>query len=215
MKIERTTYMLKIKSLAVGMGQANCYIIYDGMEALIIDPGAEAKRIAHAIEQLNVKPIAILLTHTHYDHIGALDVIRDTYKVPVYVAEEEQDWLLDPMKNLSGYVGEEVTANPAEYTFDIGAAQSISNFHFTVLSTPGHSPGGVSFVFAEDKFVVTGDALFAGSIGRTDFPGSNHSQLLRGIREQLFTLPDNYTIYPGHMGSSTIGQEKITNPFFI
>lgn len=206
--------MLKIESLAVGMGQANCYIIYDEMEALIVDPGAEADKIEHVIEKLGVKPVAIILTHTHYDHIGALDEIRATYDVPVYVAAEENEWLLDPMKNLSGYVGDEITARPAEENFEIGSKTSISNFNFTVLPTPGHSPGGVSFVFAEDEFVITGDALFAGSIGRTDFPGSNHKQLLSGIREQLFTLPDNYTIYPGHMGTSTIGKEKTSNPFF-
>lgn len=206
--------MLKVESLAVGMGQANCYIIYDEMEALIVDPGAEADKIEHVIEKLGVKPVAIILTHTHYDHIGALDAIRDTYDLPVYVAAEENEWLLDPMKNLSGYVGNEITARPAEENFEIGSETSISNFNFTVLPTPGHSPGGVSFVFAEDEFVITGDALFASSIGRTDFPGSNHKQLLSGIREQLFTLPDNYTIYPGHMGISTIGIEKTSNPFF-
>lgn len=206
--------MLKVERLAVGMGQANCYIIYDEMEALIVDPGAEARRIEHTIEKLGVKPVAIILTHTHYDHIGALDAIRDTYDVPVYVAVEESKWLLDPNKNLSGFVGDEVVARPAEKNFDIGSETNISNFTFTVLPTPGHSPGGVSFVFADDDFVITGDALFAGSIGRTDFPGSNHEQLLSGIREQLFTLPPNYTIYPGHMGSSTIGKEKTTNPFF-
>lgn len=207
---------MEIITLPLGALNTNCYIVYDDYKnALIFDPAANSQDIIETVKDYGLTVEGILLTHAHYDHIGALDVIRDTYKVPVYVAEEEQDWLLDPMKNLSGYVGEEITANPAEHSFDIGKDYSISNFQFTVLPTPGHSPGGVSFVFAEDKFVVTGDALFAGSIGRTDFPGSNHSQLLRGIREQLFTLPDNYTIYPGHMGSSTIGQEKITNPFFI
>ena len=207
--------MLKVETLTVGMGQANCYIIYDEMEALIVDPGAEANKNEHMIEKLGVKPVAIILTHTHYDHIGALDTVRDTYEVPVYVATEENDWLMDPKRNLSGFVGNDVTARPAEENFDIGHQTSISNFNFTALPTPGHSPGGVSFVFAEDEFVITGDALFAGSIGRTDFPGSSHEQLLSGIREQLFTLPDNYTIYPGHMGSSTIGKEKTSNPFFI
>lgn len=206
--------MLNIERLAVGMGQANCYIISDETKALIVDPGAEARRIEQTIDKLGVEPVAIILTHTHYDHIGALDAIRDSYKVPVYVAAEENEWLQDPKKNLSGFVGDEVIARSAEYNFEIGTENSIGDFTFTVLPTPGHSPGGVSFVFADDNFVVTGDALFASSIGRTDFPDSNHEQLLTGIREQLFTLPDNYIIYPGHMGSSTIGKEKTSNPFF-
>lgn len=206
--------MLKIETLPVGMGQANCYIIYDDTKALIVDPGAEANRIEQTIETLGIKPVAIILTHTHYDHIGALDAIRDTYELPVYVASEENGWLLDPKKNLSEFVGDEIVARPAEHNFEIGTENKIGGFTFTVLPTPGHSPGGVSFVFADDNFVVTGDALFAGSIGRTDFPGSNHEQLLAGIRKSLFTLPEDYTIYPGHMGSSTIGKEKNSNPFF-
>ena len=206
--------MLKIETMTVGMAQSNCYIVHNETEAIIVDPGGEQARIEQTVERLDIKPIAILLTHTHYDHIGALEGIRDTYNVPVYVAAEENSWLMDPMKNLSGYVGESITTRPAEEELLIGDEMTIGEFTFKVLPTPGHSPGGVSFVFEEGDFVITGDALFGGSIGRTDFPGSNHEQLLTSIREQLFTLPEHYTIYPGHMGRSTIGHEKNYNPFF-
>lgn len=206
--------MLKIETMTVGMAQSNCYIVHNETEAIIVDPGGEQARIEQTIERLDIKPIAILLTHTHYDHIGALEGIRDTYNVPVYVAAEENNWLMDPMRNLSGYVGESITTRPAEEELLIGDEMTIGDFTFKVLPTPGHSPGGVSFVFEEGDFVITGDALFGGSIGRTDFPGSNHEQLLTSIREQLFTLPEHYTIYPGHMGRSTIGHEKNYNPFF-
>ncbi len=206
--------MLKIETMTVGMAQSNCYIVHNETEAIIVDPGGEQARIEQTIERLDIKPIAILLTHTHYDHIGALEGIRDTYNVPVYVAAEENSWLMDPMKNLSGYVGESITTRPAEEELLIGDEMTIGDFTFKVLPTPGHSPGGVSFVFMDGDFVITGDALFGGSIGRTDFPGSNHEQLLTSIREQLFTLPEHYTIYPGHMGRSTIGHEKNYNPFF-
>lgn len=206
--------MLKIETMTVGMAQSNCYIVYNETEAIIVDPGGEQARIEQTVERLDIKPIAILLTHTHYDHIGALEGIRDTYNVPVYVAAEEKNWLMDPMKNLSGYVGESITTRPAEEELLIGDEMTIGDFTFKVLPTPGHSPGGVSFVFMDGDFVITGDALFGGSIGRTDFPGSNHEQLLTSIREQLFTLPEHYTIYPGHMGRSTIGHEKNYNPFF-
>lgn len=206
--------MVKIETLAVGMGQANCYIIHNQIEALIIDPGADEKKIKQTIENLGVTPVAILLTHAHYDHIGAVDAIRDEYEIPVYLSSNEKDWLQNPRKNLSAFVGHETTARAADHHFKENKEMTISDFTFKVVLTPGHSPGGVSFVFEDDAFVITGDALFAGSIGRTDFPGSSHEQLLDGVRTQLFSLPDHYTIYPGHMGQSTIGHEKTTNPFF-
>lgn len=206
--------MLNIKQLPVGMGQANCYIISNKTEALIIDPGAEHQVISHYIDELDVQPIAILLTHTHYDHIGALEKIRETYAIPVYVSSKEQSWLKDSNKNLSAFVGHPITANQAEYELNPTETLNLSDFTFKVVPTPGHSPGGVSFIFEKGAFVLTGDALFAGSVGRTDLPGSNPDALFAGIKEQLFSLPEEYTIYPGHGEPSTIGTEKQTNPFF-
>lgn len=206
--------MLNVQRIPVGMGQANCYIISNEKEALIIDPGADAGRIQKAITKLAVQPIAILLTHTHYDHIGAVDEIRKAYEIPVYVAPEENDWLPDPSKNLSQMVGMPVSAGKADHLFSPDETLEIGDFTFKVLATPGHSPGGVSFVFDESEFIISGDALFAGGVGRTDLPGSEPAKLLVGIREQLFTLPGNYTVYSGHGAESTIQKEINTNPFF-
>lgn len=206
--------MLQIERLPVGMAQANCYIVHNQTEALIIDPGAQGNQIIQTITDLGVEPVAVLLTHTHYDHIGAVEQIRAEYSIPVYVSVKEQDWLQDPSKNLSGLLGENLIIEEAEHVFQSDESISISDFQFTVVSTPGHSPGGVSFVFEEDEFVITGDALFAGSIGRTDLPGSQPEQLFKGIREKLFILPDQYTAYPGHGPQTNIGHEKKTNPFF-
>lgn len=206
--------MLEVKALPVGLGQANCYIVYNERQALIIDPGAEDTRIINEVEKLEVIPVAILLTHAHYDHIGAVDQVRDYFDLPVYISNQEEDWLGDPTKNLSSTLSNTITARSAEYLFEPDEIIEIADFTFKVVATPGHSPGGVSFIFTDDKFVITGDALFAGSVGRVDLPGSEPEKLPVGIREKLFTLPDNFAIYPGHMGSSTIGHEIQTNPFF-
>lgn len=206
--------MLTVQRIPVGMGQANCYIISNEKEALIIDPGAEAGTIQKGIDRLAVTPVAILLTHTHYDHIGAVDETRKFFGIPVYVAPEEDSWLGDPSKNLSQMIGMPFTVDAADHLFNPDETLEIGDFTFKVLATPGHSPGGVSFVFDEDKFVISGDALFAGGIGRSDFPGSNGRQLLNGIREQLFTLPGDYRVYSGHGPETTIQHEIDTNPFF-
>lgn len=206
--------MAQVKQIVTGTVEENCYIIYEGEQALIVDPGDETSKIKDHLEELKVTPIAILLTHTHFDHIGSLEDIRVDYDIPVYVSPKEQDWLGDPAKNLSTHTPFNIIANEAEYTFSPVETLTIEEFTFGVVPTPGHSPGGVSFIFHDDHFVISGDALFAGIIGRTDLPGGNQAQLLKGIREQLFTLPDDYEVYPGHGGDTTIGHEKETNPYF-
>ena len=205
---------MEIKQIVTGMIGENCYLVCQNGSALIIDPGAEPEKIKQAIETAAVKPLAILLTHTHYDHIGAVDDIRDVYEIPVYVSPLEQDWLGDPVKNFSADKSSPVTARDAEHLFEMDKFYDIGEFHFKVVHTPGHSPGSVSLLFEEDGVAFTGDALFGGSVGRTDIPGSEPEKLLPGIQKQLFTLPDDTRVYPGHRGDTTIGREKKTNPYF-
>ncbi|MCC5889030.1 MAG: MBL fold metallo-hydrolase [Alkalibacterium sp.] len=206
--------MVQVKKIVTGMIEENCYIIYEGQDALVVDPGDETSKIKNEIEELNVRPLAVILTHAHYDHIGSLEDIRTDYSSPVYISEKEEDWLSDPHKNLSVFSTHEITARPAEYLFKPEEKVTIGPFTFTVSSTPGHSPGGVSFLFEEDKIAIVGDALFKGGIGRTDLPGSQPELLLPSIREKLFSLPEDTLVYPGHGHETSIGHEINTNPYF-
>ncbi|MHC5227634.1 MBL fold metallo-hydrolase [Enterococcus sp. LJL99] len=207
--------MLKIERIKTGVIQENCYLIYNDEHLLIIDPGNDAENISALIQKTNKKVAAILLTHTHYDHIGAVESLRKEYQVPVYVSPLEQAWLSNPELNLSGLVRHDdmpdVIVRPAEVEFTYSDYE-IGGMRFSVMPTPGHSIGSVSFLF--DDFVISGDALFKGSIGRTDLPTGNMEQLLHSINTYLFTLPDELPTYPGHGDATTIGHEKRTNPFF-
>lgn len=208
--------MLTIKQIPTGAIQENCYLIYNNQSLLIVDPGDDAKKIESAIDELNVNPEAILITHAHYDHIGAVDEIRDRYNIPVYISPIEQSWLTDPQLNLSGLARHDdmadVTAREAEFEFKNYDTYTIGDMTFKVVPTPGHSPGSVSFIF--DDFVVCGDALFRGSVGRTDLPFGDSQTLLSGIKAELFTLPDEFKAYSGHGPVTSIGREKRENPFF-
>lgn len=206
--------MINVKYfVTTGPAAENCYLIYNEENLLVIDPGNDADLIKGFITELDRTPVAILLTHTHYDHIGAVEEIRQAYDVPVYVSPLEQEWLGNPQLNLSGMGGHPIIVSPAEQEFTM-KEYTLGGMTFEVVPTPGHSIGGVSFIFHSDNFVVTGDALFAGSIGRTDLFTGNMAQLLESVQTQLLTLPADYTAYPGHREPTTIGQEIATNPFF-
>ncbi|MBO1101442.1 MBL fold metallo-hydrolase [Enterococcus hirae] len=206
---------MHIEQIKTGMIEENCYLVYNDEALLIIDPGEDAAKIKTQIEKTQQQPVAILLTHTHYDHIGAVEELRQFYQIPVYVSPLEQSWLGDPILNLSGLGRHDdivnIIVSPAEYEFEIKPYR-LGNMTFRVVPTPGHSIGSVSFIF--DDFVVSGDALFKGSIGRTDLYTGNLEQLLHSIQTQLFVLPDEFAVYPGHGDATTIEHEKRTNPFF-
>ena len=206
---------MHIEQIKTGMIEENCYLVYNDEALLIIDPGEDAAKIKTQIEKTQQQPVAILLTHTHYDHIGAVEELRQFYQIPVYVSPLEQSWLGDPILNLSGLGRHDDIANiivsPAEYEFEMKPYR-LGNMTFRVVPTPGHSIGSVSFIF--DDFVVSGDPLFKGSIGRTDLYTGNLEQLLHSIQTQLFVLPDEFAVYPGHGDATTIEHEKRTNPFF-
>lgn len=203
--------VLQRHTLTTGPLQENCYILENEKELLLVDPGAEGDRILDFLKATGKSLQGILLTHAHFDHIGALPQILDALPVPVFLALEEAPWLTDPYFNLSQFF-----AMPFSYattTNDFQPHQKVGSFHFQVLKTPGHSIGGRSFYFPEDACVIVGDTLFSNSIGRTDFPTGDFPTLKKSIQEQLFLLPEKTCVYPGHGEATTIGNEKLNNPF--
>jgi len=205
---------MDIKTLPLGILETNCYILNDGTGVLIIDPSGESDVIKQEIDGIGLPVEAILLTHAHYDHIGALDEIARTYDVNTWVGAEETDWLSDPGKNGSGKYAnmgiEAVSADVQVKILEEGTMEA-GSFKFDVFHTPGHSPGSMSFRFKD--FVVSGDVLFSGGIGRTDLYRSNHVELINSIREKLYVMDADTDVYPGHGPATTIGEEKATNPF--
>lgn len=216
LSLKEVSTLINVKQLITGPIEENCYLIYNDQSLLVVDPGNDAEKIKQAISETGATPTDIIITHAHYDHIGAVDDIRDTYNIPVHISPIEQDWLTNPTLNLSGLMRHsdinDVIARAAEYEFDMYHDYTLGDMTFKVVPTPGHSPGSVSFIF--DEFVVTGDALFSGSIGRTDLPFGDAQTLLNSVQTELFTLPEHFIAYPGHREPTTIGKEKQTNPFF-
>lgn len=208
--------MLKITTYPLGPIQTNCYLIQNtDDQCLIVDPGEEGARIISIVERAGLTPVAILLTHGHFDHIGAVDAVRDAFRIPVYIHEIEKDTLTDPVLNGSmRYPQLPVVKNGAadELITEEGVME-VGPFQFEVRHTPGHSPGSVSFVFEESGFVVVGDTLFQRSVGRTDLPGGDTALLLASIHDKLLTLDGDIVIYPGHGPATTPAQEMDMNPF--
>ena len=206
---------IEIKSMTLGMVATNCYLIInkETKEALLIDPADNALRISNVIEENVCTLKAILLTHGHFDHIMALNELKKRYNVPVYAHEEEEDVLKQSSLNMSGMIGQIYTTQADIYVKD-GEHLKLAGLDIIVLHTPGHTKGGVCYYLPEEKVLMSGDTLFHCSIGRTDFPTGSMPQLVRSVKEQLFVLPDDVQVYPGHDSVTSIGYEKQYNPFF-
>lgn len=205
---------MEILMIPTGLHPENAYlIIKDNKDTLVVDPGADFEKINNQITQHALRPVAIVLTHAHYDHIGAVDAVRQAYSVPVYIHEKEADFLTVPRKNLS-FRHEPLVVQPADVLLTEMGNQTIEGFDCRVVHIPGHSPGSVAYIFEKERFAVVGDTLFKGGCGRTDLPGSStHSELMAGIREHLMTLSDDTTILSGHGDATTVGEERAYNPY--
>jgi glyoxylase-like metal-dependent hydrolase (beta-lactamase superfamily II) len=207
--------MIDVRSFTVGPLQENCYIVRrpDATNAVIVDPGDEAARLLEAVDALGIESLdAILLTHCHFDHVGAVKAIHDATGAPVWCPELETGLLA----NINAYTfpGFGPFENyDADHTVAGGETLDLAGISFDVRFTPGHSPGHVTYAVREGEVLLSGDVLFQGSVGRTDLPGGDWPTLRASIESLIQEFPPEMTVYPGHMGVTTLGQEQATNPF--
>ncbi|MCR4956429.1 MAG: MBL fold metallo-hydrolase [Lachnospiraceae bacterium] len=199
-----------IKGILVGHMEENCYLAVneDTKEAVIIDPGAQADYIKEKVLEEGAKPVAILLTHGHFDHTGAVKELREYYGIKAYANEKEKEFL----ENLSMCLSK--TQVKVDDYFSDMEVLLLAGFQIQAIWTPGHTPGGTCFYFVKEKVLFSGDSLFQESVGRSDLPGGSMGSLITSIKEKLFLLDDDVVVYPGHMDVTTIGHEKQYN-FFI
>ena len=204
--------MSKIHALVVGQLQTNCYVIESLGHALVVDPGGEPERILRFIKDLNTTTTRIVATHTHFDHVLGVDGVRKSTNTPFLIHRDDLPMLESMQSRVRQFMGFEVPPPPKVdgYLKD-GESLNLGDETIRVLHTPGHSPGSISL--SGYGYVLTGDALFNQSIGRTDLPGGDLETLVRSIRERLFKLDDETIVYPGHGPETTIGDEKLANPF--
>lgn len=213
---------IKIERMVLGGFHTNCYYIYreGGQNAagrcpvILVDPAERGAFLFDALKRKGFDVEAILLTHGHVDHISGAAEIQKLSGAKIYAGENEADLLQDMHLNLSQMFG-----MPCRLTADVllrdGELCTISDLSFRVISTPGHTEGGCSYYFEEGGFLISGDTLFEGSVGRTDFPTGSMSVLIRSIKQKLFKLPDTTVVYPGHGGATNIRWEKTNNPFIV
>ena len=205
---------MKVERFLTGIISTNCYLAIneETKQTVVIDPASSSPSLMNHIEAEGLKVEAILLTHGHFDHIWGIDGFLKKYDVPVYVHEDDKEMMNDPQLNQSSTYTAGYTFSGAECIRD-GQVLHLAGNDFEVFHTPGHTPGCCCFYVREEGVLFSGDTLFANSVGRTDFPGSSTSALIRSIREKLLPLPDETRVYPGHMGETAIGHEREHNPY--
>lgn len=208
--------MIDARTFTVGPVQENCFIVRErGAEtAVVIDPGDEAERLLSGLDELGIRRVeAILVTHTHFDHIGAVAPVARAAGAPVYCPKLETQVLANIMDYVPWPGFGPFESYDADHTVEGGETLELAGLSFEVIFTPGHSPGHVTYALAAQDAVFSGDVLFQGSVGRVDLPGGDWPTLLRSIETLVERFPEETTVYPGHMGITTLGRERATNPF--
>ncbi len=208
--------MIDARMFTVGPVQENCFIVrQQGSDrAVIVDPGEEAGRLLEAVQALGIKTVeAILVTHTHFDHIGAVAPVAEATGAPVYCPELEKQVLANIMQYVPWPGFGPFESYEADHTVEGGERLELAGLDFDVIFTPGHSPGHVTYAVAGEPALFSGDVLFQGSVGRVDLPGGDWPTLLGSIESLVEAFPAETTVYPGHMGLTTLGHERASNPF--
>ncbi len=208
---------MKIDRLILGDFQTNCYVVRadeTATDCLIVDAGLDSRELVAFLKRHQLRPVAVVLTHGHADHIAGLAELHRHYpRMRVYIHRVDANLLADPQANLSNLAGVPFTAEPADVLLEDGDTVQEAGITLNVIHTPGHTPGGICLYAQRESLVFAGDTLFAEGVGRTDFPGGNMEQLVESIRGKLFCLPDATAVYPGHAMRTTIAHEKAHNPF--
>ncbi len=209
---------MKIERMTLGAYETNCYIlrgIESSRDCLVIDPGLDADRLIDLLEEERLSPVAVVLTHGHIDHIAGVAALRNIFPdMKVCIHELDAGMLCEPHANLSTMSGMAFSTEPPDVCLQDKDVIEQAGVKLLVLHTPGHTPGGICLYCQADSIAFVGDTLFAGSVGRTDFPGGSTYQLLNSVKARLFTLPGETKVYPGHGPPTTIAHEKNHNPFF-
>ncbi len=205
---------LQIKTVVLSICATNCYLVTNKEtgELLVIDPAAAPERLIREIDAMNVQPKAILLTHGHFDHIGAAMKLKAQYDIPIYAHTAEKEILENEDKNLSMMTGRGYTASADHYLID-QEQLVLAGFEIRAIHTPGHTIGGCCYYFETEGVLFAGDTLFRCSVGRTDFPTGSMKQIHDSIHQKLFVLPEETVVYPGHDQSTDIKYEKMFNPY--
>ena len=204
---------MEFDSVIVGALETNCYLVYctESLECAIVDPGAEAQKIFHLITKKSLNPVVLLNTHGHIDHIGANRDIKERFNIPLCIHAFDKSMLENVQQlELNFFLGAKESPSPDKYLED-GDMVKLGKSSLQVIHTPGHSPGSVSFL--GDGFILSGDTLFYGGVGRADLPGGSWDELERSIKNKILTLPDETIVLPGHGPTTSVGQERNLNPF--